>query len=86
MKNENTTNNSEKGFQHIIVDYLRDNNKYSESVSADFDKDFCINTAQLWEFIIETQPKKYEFIQQKGVRSFLLLLDKKIKTLSIHTF
>ncbi len=73
------TDNSEKGFQHIIVDYLRDKNKYRESISADFDKEFCFNTAQLLEFIKETQPDKYDFIQQKGERSFLLLLDKKIK-------
>lgn len=77
------TDTSEKGFQKYIVKELVTQNKFRESVSNDFDKEFCINPKQLWEFIKETQPETYEMIQRKGERSFLVRLDEKIQKLGI---
>jgi len=77
------TDTSEKGFQKYIVKELVEQNKFRESVSNDFDKEFCINPKQLWEFIKETQPEAYEMIQRKGERSFLVRLDEKIQKLGI---
>lgn len=73
------TDTSERGFQKYIVQELVENNRFVESVSTDFDKEFCINPAQLWAFIQATQPDAYEMIQRKGERSFLVRLDKKIQ-------
>lgn len=77
------TDTSEKGFQKYIVKELVEQNKFRESVSNDFDKEFCINPKQLWEFIKETQPETFEMIQRKGERSFLVRLDEKIQKLGI---
>ena len=77
------TDTSEKGFQKYIVKELVEQNKFRESVSNDFDKEFCINPKQLWEFIKETQPETYEMIQRKGERPFLVRLDEKIQKLGI---
>jgi type I restriction enzyme R subunit len=77
------TDTSEKGFQKYIVKELVGQNKFCESISNDFDKEFCINPKQLWEFIKETQPETYEMIQRKGERSFLVRLDEKIQKLGI---
>lgn len=77
------TDTSEKGFQKYIVKELVEQNKFRESVSNDFDKEFCINPKQLWEFIKETQPETYEMIQRKGERPFLVRLDEKIQNFGI---
>ena len=74
----NFTDTSEKGFQKYIVKELVERNKFIESVSNDFNKEFCINANQLWEFIEKTQPETYEMIKLKGERAFLVRLDKKI--------
>jgi type I restriction enzyme, R subunit len=77
------TDTSEKGFQQYIVKELVEQNKFRESVSNDFDKEFCLNPKQLWEFIKETQPETHEMIQRKGERSFLVRLDEKLRKLGI---
>ncbi|MGV8134708.1 MAG: type I restriction endonuclease subunit R [Mangrovibacterium sp.] len=77
------TDTSEKGFQRYIVKELVAQNRFRESVSNDFDKEFCINTKQLWEFIGATQPEALELIQRKGQRAFLVRLDEKIQKLGI---
>ena len=76
------TDTSEKGFQKYIVKELVEQNKFRESVSNDFDKEFCINPKQLWEFI-KDPAETYEMIQRKGERSFLVRLDEKIQKLGI---
>lgn len=73
------TDTSERGFQRLIVAGLTGKNGYSESYSNDFDREFCINTSQLLSFIKTTQPETYDFIKNKGERSFLLRLDARIK-------
>lgn len=77
------TDTSEKGFQKYIVKELVEQNKFRESVSNDFDKEFSINPTQLLDFIKETQPETYEMIQRKGERSFLVRLDEKIHKLGL---
>lgn len=75
----NFTDTSEKGFQKLIVKYLTVTHCYRESVPNDFDKEFCVNTEQLFEFIKTTQPESFEMIQKKGQRGFLLQLDNRIR-------
>lgn len=75
----NTTDMSEKGFQKFIAGYLTQTNGYRETKSKDYDKEFCLNTAQLLEFIEKTQGDAYELIKKRGEREFLVRLDRKIK-------
>ena len=77
------TDTSEKGFQKFIVNKLVEQNKFRESLSSVFDKEFCINPKELWEFIEDTQPEAFEMIRRKGERSFLLRLNEKIHKLGI---
>ncbi len=77
------TDTSEKGFQKYIVKELTDQNGFSESVSKDFDKEFCINPMQLFKFIKTTQPESFEMIQRKGERAFLVRLDDKLRKLGV---
>ena len=55
-----TTDISEKGLETIIVDYLRDINKYEQGESNDYIKEFALDTARLERFLCETQPKKVQ--------------------------
>ncbi len=77
------TDTSEKGFQKYIVKQLVEQNKFCETVSKDFDKEFCINPKQLWGFIKKTQPETYQMIKRKGERSFLVRLDEKLRKLGV---
>jgi type I restriction enzyme R subunit len=77
------TDTSEKGFQKLIVKELTSNSGYVESVSHDFDREFCLNTQQLFSFIEQTQPEKYEMLQRKGERAFLVRLDEKLRKLGV---
>ena len=77
------TDTSEKGFQKYIVKQLVLKNQFIESVSTDFNKEFCINPQQLWAFIEATQPEIYKTIQRKGERAFLVRLDEKLRKLGV---
>lgn len=77
------TDTSERGFQKYIVKELTTKGGYVESQPNDFDREFCINTKQLLSFIEQTQPAKYEMIQHKGERAFLVRLDAKIQKLGV---
>jgi len=83
------TDTSEKGFQKYIARYLtkkQDHTKkqdYIETLPSDFDREFCLNTKQLFSFIKQTQPEAFDLIQKKGERAFLLRLDDKIKELGV---
>jgi len=77
------TDTSEKGFQEHIVKNLVEQNQFNESFSNEFDKEFCINTKQLFSFIEETQSEKYEMIKRKGEREFLVRLDEKLRKLGV---
>ena len=77
------TDTSEKGFQKLITKELITNGGYVESVSSDFDREFCLNKGQLLSFIEQTQPEKYEMLQRKGERAFLVRLDEKLRKLGV---
>lgn len=55
-----TTDITEKGLETIIVDYLREINKYEQGVSDDYNKTYALDTARLERFLRETQLKKVE--------------------------
>jgi len=73
------TDTSEKGFQKLIVRELTETQGYIETKSNDFDREFCVNRAELSEFIQNTQPDSHDFIQKKGELAFLSRLDNKIR-------
>lgn len=75
----NATDMSEKGFQKFIAKYLIQTNGYRETKPGDYNKEFCVNTVQLLEFIEATQGDAYELIKKRGEREFLVRLDRKIK-------
>ncbi|MBF0231123.1 MAG: type I restriction endonuclease subunit R, partial [Desulfamplus sp.] len=74
----NTTDTSEKGFQKLIVKELVERHGYIETVSNEFDQEFCLNKSSLLEFIKKSQPDTFDFILKKGERSFFSRLDSKI--------
>ena len=77
------TDTSEKAFQKLIVNHLVKEHGYAVSTSHDFDKEFCVNKVQLMDFLKKTQLEAYNYIQKKGERSFLVRLDKRIKSKGI---
>lgn len=77
------TDTSERGFQKYITNYLVNEHKYTETSYVEFNREFCLNTKQLMDFIETTQPVTFEMIQRKGERSFLVRLDDKIKELGV---
>jgi len=77
------TDTSERGLQKFITNYLVTEHQYIESSPTEFDREFCINTKQVFAFIEATQKDSFEMIQKKGERSFLVRLDEKIKELGV---
>ena len=75
----NTRDTSEKGFQKLILKVLKEENGFVITDSNDFDREFCMNRDQLFEFLRDTQLDNFDYIQQKGERSFLVRLDKGIR-------
>ena len=79
------TDTSEKGLEIIIENYLVDTNNFDKSSSKDYDRDLCINTKVLFEFIQQTQPTSYDKIVQRGKEKFLKRLKTQIKQKGIIT-
>lgn len=77
------TDTSEKALQKIIVAHLTTQQGYTETLAKDFNREFCLNTAQLFAFIQATQPNAYATIQRKGERAFLSRLDTKLTQLGV---
>lgn len=73
------TDTSERSFQKLIVDSLVNEQGYEQSYSNEFDKEFCLNRSQLLSFIEATQPDTYAYLQSRGIRGFLVRLDKRIQ-------
>lgn len=73
------TDTSERAFQKLIAKALIEDQGYKVSVSNDFDREFCLNKNQLMDFLEKTQLANYNYIQQKGERSFLVRLDRRIQ-------
>ena len=53
------TNVKEGGLESIIVDYLRDNNKYVQRNPNDYNRNFCVDIDAVLNFIKNTQEKKF---------------------------
>ena len=79
------TDTSEKGLEIIIENYLVNTNGFDKSQSKDYDRDLCINTKILFEFIQQTQPTSYDKIVQRGKDKFLKRLKTQIKQKGIIT-
>ena len=80
-----TTDTSEKGLETIIEKHLIENNGYRQSYSTDYDRDLCVNTKILFEFIQATQPLSYDKLIQRGKDKFLKRLKAQIKQKGIIT-
>ena len=56
-----TTDISERGYQeHFVRQLLEKQNYHSETTTADFDTEFCVNRQQVLDFIKATQLETYE--------------------------
>ncbi|MEL7149036.1 MAG: type I restriction endonuclease, partial [Bacteroidota bacterium] len=73
------TDTNERSFQKLIVEALVTDQGFKTSTSNHFDREFCLNKDQLMEFLEKTQLATFNYIQQKGERSFLVRLDKRIQ-------
>ena len=56
------TDTKEKGLETLIVEYLRDQNRYEQGTSSDYDREFAVDTPRLFRFLKETQPEKVEML------------------------
>lgn len=78
------TDMTEKGLETIMVEYLRDHNGYEQGQSADFDREYTLDTGRVERFIRSTQPDKVEqtmcFGPESQRRNFFRRLSDKIAT------
>lgn len=74
-----STDTSEKGLETVIEKSLMEESLYRQSYSTDYDRDKCLNTRLLFEFIKETQPDAYDTIVKRGEEKFLKRLAEQIK-------
>ncbi len=76
------TDTSEKNLETILVSYLRDNQGYEEGDSADYNKDFSLDTERVKRFILSTQREKAEntacFANEVAERRFFSELSKQL--------
>ena len=76
------TDMTEKGLETIMVEYLRDHNGYEQGQSADFDREYTLDTDRVERFIRSTQPDKLEqtmcFGPESQRRNFFRRLSDKI--------
>ena len=76
------TDTSEKNLETILVSYLRDQHKYEEGVSDDFNKDYALDTERVKRFLISTQKQKVEntacFASEVSERKFFSELNKQV--------
>lgn len=76
------TDTSEKNLETILVNHLRDVQGYEEGVSANYDKDYALDTERVKRFILSTQKKKAEntacFASEISERKFFAELNKQL--------
>ena len=76
------TNVSEKQLETILVDYLREVHLYEQGVSADYSKDYALDTARVKRFLLSTQKKKVDntacFASEISERKFFTELAKQL--------
>jgi len=54
------TDTTEKGLETLIVEYFVNNAGYIQGVGDDYDREYCVDLAQLAAFLRETQPEVAE--------------------------
>ena len=76
------TDTSEKNLETILVCYLRDQHKYEQGVSEDFNKDYALDTERVKRFLLSTQKQKVEntacFASEVSERKFFTELNKQL--------
>lgn len=79
---EMPTNTSEKQLETILVSYLRDQHGYEEGVSADYNKNYALDTERVKRFLLSTQKQKVEntacFASEVSERKFFTELAKQL--------
>ena len=76
------TNTTEKQLETILVNYLRDQHKYEEGVSDDYNKEYALDTERVKRFLLSTQKQKTEnvvcFANELSERKFFTELNKQL--------
>ena len=76
------TDTSEKNLETILVSYLRDQHKYEQGVSDDYNKEYALDTERVKRFLISTQKQKVEntacFASEVSERKFFTELNKQL--------
>ena len=76
------TNTSEQQLETILVSYLRDQHRYEEGVSDDYNKDYALDTERVKRFLLSTQKQKVEntacFASEVSERKFFTELSKQL--------
>ena len=55
-----TSDTTERGLEELIVGVLVDENGYAHGEPEDYDREYCVDLAQLAAFLSETQPRAFE--------------------------
>ena len=78
------TDTSEKNLEAILVNYLRDQHKYEQGISDDYNKDYALDTERVKRFLLSTQKGKVEntacFASELSERKFFIKLNEALAT------
>ena len=78
------TDTSEKNLEAILVNYLRDQHKYEQGISDDYNKDYALDTERVKRFLLSTQKDKVEntacFSSEISERKFFTKLNEALST------
>lgn len=81
------TNTTERGFETLITNYLRDENHYEEGHNSDYSIRYALDVTRLFRFLKKTQPEKLEKLRILAEpiekRRFLQYLDKRLAQLGV---
>lgn len=81
------TDTSEKNLEAILVNYLRDQHKYEQGISDDYNKDYALDTERVKRFLLSTQKDKVEntacFSSEISERKFFTKLNDALATRGI---
>ncbi len=78
------TDASEKNLEAILVNYLRNQHKYEQGISDDYNKDYALDTERVKRFLLSTQKDKVEntacFSSEISERKFFTKLNEALAT------
>ena len=57
------TDTKEKGLETLIVDWLREQNRYEQGLPTEYNKDYAIDEVRLFRFLNATQPEEMAKLQ-----------------------